>query len=322
MGRTSRNRAANRSGTGRKKKRLQLWPQAKRYTLVHEQPPGDHIVSTAAIKCLKEQYPSLLLGVRANHNEVFYNNPYLTHNNDPEGEEIQLQYSDGVTNSDKRPIHFMQAYCDDLGEKLNLTIKLTTNKPDLHLSDFEKTTRDVKKPYWLVNASHKNDYSIKKWRPEHWQTVVDMLRDRGILCVQVGNEAPFILKNAINFVGQTNLRQLFRLVYHSKGAITCESMLNHACAALERPAIVLCSGLFPLQWIAYPRSKLLGYGGLLPCTNAGGACWASNIALCKRPKGDFPECMELIEPAEVVRNVLAVERGREPLPLIAPRITN
>ena len=143
---------------------------------------------------------------------------------DPIVEELDCSYP-LINRCNQTPYHCLHGFMEFLNERLDLSIKATAFKGDIHLSPQEKTwysqvyelTReDV--PFWIVAAGGKYDVTIKWWQTERYQTVVDHFRGR-IQFVQVGELGHHHprLKGVIDLRGKTSLRQLIRLVLHAQG---------------------------------------------------------------------------------------------------------
>ena len=228
-----------------------------------------------------------------------------------------------IHQSDQIPVHFMQGFTDWLTKELKIPVPLKVKKPFLYLSKDEKSwTNQIeektgyKGKFWLINAGTKPDYTVKGWGSFNYQQVVDELYGR-IVFVQVGetqhNHQP--LKGAINFIGQTDSRQLIRLAHHAQGAITGVSFLHHIMAALSKPCVTIASGMEPRAWEIYETGVYLSSHGMLPCCKTQ-ACWKSKVEpsetkekekLCELPiygeEQVISKCMAMINPLTVVRAV-------------------
>lgn len=293
------------------------------------QAPGDAVAMTAAIYSLHQQHPKRYLTIVETYwPEVFYNNPNVTAHIEPNALDlegvtpIQMHYP-AIHQSNDRAIHFMQGWCEFLSQTLCVDVPLLTNRPHLYFNTPEPKQED----FWVICAGGKRDFTTKLWGAERYQEVVDRLKG-AIRFVQVGgssvptklnddsqrDEQPR-LHGVINLVNKTTLRQLFDLVRRARGVICGVSLLMHVAAALEKPAIVIAGGREPVAWNAYPLQHYLHTVGMLPCTDARNrqnvGCWryrtvplGDHATLdanpCLRPIGDVPECLTLINPADVV----------------------
>lgn len=294
----------------------------RRLLLLNNLSPGDDVVLTAAVYSLHQKYPGqFATAIDSPYPAVWEHNPDV--DTDRTGcEPIEMHYP-AINQCGSRAIHFMQAYCEYLEDKLGVRFPLATNRPRIYLSMRERTwTSQVEEilgwrsQYWIVNAGVKDDYTTKQY--PYYQEVVDRLQGK-VLFVQVGKTEHLHrpLKGVLNLIGKTDDRQLIRLVCHSSGVLSGLSYLMHLAAGLERPAVILGGGREPRTWNCYPRQVLLGTVGMLPCCQGEG-CWKSrvvklndgsvqNASLCVNPtftEPPSPKCMAMIDPEEVAANVL------------------
>ena len=308
------------------------------------QSPGDIVMLSAAIRDLKLSHPDIEIGLDISCKEIFDNNPYIvpfgSMKKEDEGVEFFKADYPLIHNSNEGQYHFIHGFRKDIEDKLGLRIKATKFKGDIHISDEEKSwisqieELGLKDRFWIINSGIKFDFTAKAWNPSYYQQVVDHFKGK-ITFVQVGEKKHFHppLKNTINLVGKTNLRQLIRLVYHSIGTLGPVSLLMHLSKAVEskyeliknRPCVCLAGGREPFVWEAYEGHKHISTNGTFSCCNQGG-CWVSRCSkvfdndekdnddkLCLRPievdidfKGSklkIPECLYIIKPQDVIRAI-------------------
>ncbi len=296
--------------------------------------PGDIVVLTAAIRDLHRAYPGrFLTDVRTPFPQIWENNPYLTplEEGASDVQSMQCHYP-LIHRSNQTPYHFLHAYIEYLNDQLDLRVKPTAFKGDIHLSETEKTRLPLicqilgdSRPYWIVAAGGKYDYTIKWWHRRRWQEVVDSLRDR-VTFVQVGQTGHYHppLKNVLDLRGKTGLRDLIRLVYHADGIVCPVTLHMHLAAAVPLPpgrtrlrsCVVIAGGREPVHWEQYPGHHYLHTIGQLDCCGTGG-CWKSRTVplgdgspldlpeqLCRKvTSSGLPECMDRISTPDVVRVV-------------------
>ncbi len=285
--------------------------------------PGDVLTLTAAVESLHATYPQrYLTDVRTPCPEIWQNNPHHTPMADDAGRMLELHYP-SIHHSNRAPHAFLAGYTSHLGELLGVPLALTTNRPHVYLSPEERASlpdaisgelAGIGRPFWLVSAGVKRDFTAKQWPVEWYQHVVDVLAER-VLFVQVGaaeHDHPR-LRGTIDLRGKTTLRQLLRLAFAAQGGLGPITLLQHAMAAAEKPYVALVGGREPAAWVSYPQQATLHTVGQLDCC-ARGACWRSRVvalddgqaqdwSLCERPRRDFSrpvaECMARITPVEV-----------------------
>ena len=295
--------------------------------------PGDIVMLTAAVRDLHRCYPHLFLtDVRTSCPELWEHNPYLTplKEADPSVEVLECHYP-LIHRCNSTPYHSLHGYIEFLNDRLGLGIRPTAFQGELHLSEREKAwfsqVRELtgeETPFWIVVAGGKLDYTIKWWEASRYQAVVDHFQGR-IQFVQVGEAGHYHprLSGVIDLRGQTDLRQLVRLVYHAQGVLCPVTAVMHLAAAVEpkpglsrhRPCVVVGGGREPNQWEGYPHHQYLHTNGALACCAEGG-CWRSRTlplgdgsendqpdALCVNVAGGLPKCMDLITAGQVIEKI-------------------
>src|SRR5439155_12403020 len=297
------------------------------------QSPGDIVMLTAAVRDLHQCYPGqFATDVRTSCPELWDHNPYLTplKRSDPDVKVLQCHYP-LIHRSNLAPYHFLHGFIEYLNEQLELQIRPTLFKGNIHLSDEEKSLPSLIRelsgadaPYWIVVAGGKYDFTIKWWHFRRYQAVVDRFQGK-ILFVQAGEKGGYHppLDGVIDLRGRTTLRQLVRLVYHAQGVLCPVTLLMHLAAAVEskpgavqnRPCVVIAGGREPPHWEAYPHHQFIHTVGALNCCAQGG-CWRSRIVplgdgdekdrpenLCVNVVAGLPACMNLITAEQVVRRI-------------------
>ena len=299
-------------------------PDARRLLIKNPLSPGDILVMSAAIESLHRQFPGqYITAVDCPCPAIWEHNPWIFPFEDlkstSENFEAFPTHYPAVHESDQRAIHFMQAYVEWFGDKLKIPLRLQVNRPHLYLSKDERNwIPQVERPFWIVNAGIKKDFTCKGWGAERYQEVVDRLKGK-VKFVQVGEKGhdhkP--LNGVVDLLGKTDARQFIRLVYHCRGGLGPSTFLQHLCAAFEKPYICLLGGREPVTWVQYPKQTTLHSIGQLDCCRTK-ACWKSRAiplgdgkeqdkSLCLRPIRGIPECLARITPERVVEAVIAYE---------------
>jgi ADP-heptose:LPS heptosyltransferase len=305
----------------------------KKLILRNFQSLGDIVMLTAALRDLHKCYPDrFVTDIRTPCNQLWENSPYITSldEKDPGVTVLECEYP-LIHQSNQRPFHFIHGFVQFFNEKLNLQIKPTEFRGDIHVSPEEKSwfsqVREVVEqdvPFWIIVAGGKNDFTIKWWDQRRFQEVVDRFRGK-ILFVQVGEKGHTHppLDGVLDLRGKTDLRQLVRLVYHSQGVLCPVTSLMHLAAAIEvkgglpknRPCVVVAGGREPSQWEAYPHHQFIHTNGSLMCCDHGG-CWKSRTVplgdgdekdrpenLCVDVVGNLPHCMHMITADQVIQRI-------------------
>lgn len=313
--------------------------EAEKLLLINRLAPGDCLVMTNAIRDLNLAYPNRFkIDVRTPCNDIFNNNLYITKltYNEQDYQKLlrgfhkltagdvqkgkHLGWIDDILVIDMHyPLihlsgtkgsHFSEGHTQFLSDVLELDIPQTDLRPQLFLNQTEQSwanplmlKKGIKDKYWVLNAGSKGDFTLKQY--PYYQEVVDELKDK-IKLVQIGvkSHKHSVLEGTIDMVGETNTRELMRLIYHAEGVISCVSFPMHIAAAFNKPCVVVAGAREGTRWELYPNHQFIYVNGCLPCAKYDG-CWKSKQEECNNKVEDIARCMTLIKPNDVVR---AVER--------------
>lgn len=295
--------------------------------------PGDVVMLTAAVRDLHLSHPGrFVTDVRTPAPALWENNPYITQidDEDPDARVIDCEYP-LINLSNDVSLHFVHGYRIFLQSALRVPIAPFFFGGDIHLSAREKSWMSqveeiagIGARFWLICAGGKYDYTAKWWSPARYQKVVDAFAGR-IQFAQVGASEHWHpdLRGVIDLRGETDLRQLVRLVYHSDGVVCGVTLLMHLAAAIEtrpgsprnRAGVIVAGGREPPQWESYPSHQYLHTSGALACCEHGG-CWKARVApqgdgseldasekMCVDVVGGLPRCMDLISADHVIDRI-------------------
>lgn len=308
--------------------------------LVCEAAPGDALVMTAAVRSLHAAHPGkFVTAVLTPAPEIWDNNPDVWRV--PDGfrskiREVKVEYP-LINQSDNRPLHFLDAYCDFLGKELGVgPLTCRGQRPLLYISEEERgwisqvhEITGKQTHYWVVNAGTKKDCTAKGWGAHNYQAVVNAFAGK-ILFVQIG-EAHHLhppLAGVLDLRGRTTTRQLVRLVWNAAGGLGPSTFLQHVCAALDKPYICVAGSRENPSWLTYPRQVTITTLGRTSCLNVydgrgqAKGCWAGRVAplgdgeddnLCEQPtdspSGPIPKCLDIVKPADIVNAVESFYTG-------------
>ncbi|MEI8281805.1 MAG: glycosyltransferase family 9 protein, partial [Armatimonadota bacterium] len=115
-------------------------------------------------------------------------------------------------------------------------------------------------PFVLMNAGA--GWATKRWSPEHFGVLADMLAAKGISSALIGGVAAADIEAAeqvisactvpvVNLLGKTSIRQLIALVSLSNAHVGGDTGSTHIAAALGVPAIGLYSITKPARSCPY-----------------------------------------------------------------------
>lgn len=306
--------------------------------------PGDIAAMTACVRDLSISYPDRFeIHTGGSCPELWQYNPHVRHSwgqRLPRGmKPVRLDYHRQIADANTTKLHLLTAFHRELSDQLEIPVPVLRPRPDLHFSSGELSHPPIEPGYWLINAGGKRSLRAKVWPQSCWQELVARLTSSNLRVIQVGALSPGhehpTLSGAICQLGQTNLRQLMRLVYFSAGVISSPSLLMHLAAAFEKPAVIIAGGREPYWWAAYRNSPERTFGpvsekirvpqrflhtmGDLDCCQDSG-CWKTSVTTtstspsdCSYPV-DFgnatvaPKCLSMITAADVASAVLSYNR--------------
>jgi len=230
------------------------------------QSPGDYIVLTAALRDITLCYPGVFQFTAATPEpDIWRNNPLVKHGDKRGIRRIVARYSSPnnpyrIHKSNQARAHFMWSFLADLNLMLKTHAVLTDFRPALYLTEEEKATPllQTDKPYWVMVAGGKRDFTAKWWDKDRWQQVVDRVKDR-VTVVQVGGGSHIHprLTGVHDLVAKTSFRELMRLIYHSHGVFCIVTCLMHIAAAFNKPCVTVAGGREPWWWEAYNEENRL-----------------------------------------------------------------
>jgi len=289
-------------------------------------PPGDLCTLTAAIKSLHDKFPGeFVTDIRCAHPAIFKHNKHISKLSLRDSKIIRPTYLDLINASNHVPAPFLLGFAQNLGRQLGIRLTLTTNKPDLYLSEEEEEWEPpIPQPFCIICAGTKRDFTTKQW--SGYQQIVEHFKGQ-MTFVQVGRaeDQHFKLSNAVDMIGKTTLRELMVWLSKAEAGIGTISLLQHLCAGFDKPYFCIAGGRENSTWIQYPKQQTFHTIGQLDCCAKGG-CWKTRTvalgddakgadgkkldeSLCKypvhKPTVPIPRCMEMIRPLEII---LSIER--------------
>ncbi len=272
---------------------------------------GDRLMFTPLVRDLKRLHPDWSIGVESAGPEIWYNNPHIDLTvTEATAEKIYDVGPGKVTRGSKtNGLHITAAFRCSLEEQLDERIPQGAFKPDVYLSEQEKSHRLIDGQYWVINCDT-GPMSAKRWPLERFQALVDAMPDLTFVQVGLAKDCRGWLKghNVIDLVDKTKIRELFSLVYHADGCISLVSSLMHVAAAFDKPCVIIAGGREPPTFERYAHHRYIDNVGCLPCCKMQ-ACWHNALSACKDHDEHYARCMRMIEPPQVEAAVRSYYAG-------------
>ena len=292
-----------------------------RWNLCFPFPPGDCWCLTRYVRDIAEQYPEDILSPVVPRPELFRHNPFYRAPV-PGAEQIVFRFE--APRPGKRPTWgnrdtgdtMVGAIYAGINRLTGREVQIRATAPEIYFTAEEKrySLVPLDRPVCVVNAGWKSDIPVKFWGTDHFQTVVDALRDR-VLFVQVGASRRGTdfhprLSGALDLIGKTSIRELAQLVYHADFVLTGISQLHHLSgieAYKPRTCITVAGGREPENWANCHKRSGVKWEWISANSAFRGCCEqdASFHALpgcwerdCNA--GHVPPCMKSIDPERVI----------------------
>ena len=304
-----------------------------RIFLKQTQSPGDILMLTAAVRDLKKSHPDFLINCRTSAQQIWENNPFLDKSvTQQNADKIITCHYPLIHQSTKGAYHFIHGFRLYLEEQLNIKIPSGDFCVDVHLSEEEKNDDYINnivdnKPFWIVDAGYKQDFTNKMWQFNRFQEVINRTCDK-IRWIQIGSSQHNhkALDNVINLIGKTSHRQFINLMWRASGVLTPVSYPMHLATMQwkdhpneKRPCVVIAGSREPSVWEQYTCHQYIHNCGVLDCSKKG-SCWKSRVqrlndgsnqdnSICLHPvltsSGQtIPKCMDMISVDQVVRRIM------------------
>lgn len=274
---------------------------------------GDNTMLTVLVKYLAKQYGNMFeIGVFSqNFYDVFKNNPYISNNVSMLNKDIFLRNINYYNKHDYYSDygHSVFGFKTLIEKTLNIELFIENMSCDIYLTEDEKQNKFG--DYWVINAGYMENILVKHYPYQKFSEIVNILNGK-IKFVQVGvgkNHIP--IPGCIDMTNKTSLRELFGIIYNSKGTLSPISSTLHLSTMVSpngrpRPAVVIAGGRENNQLFCYNNTFPISNVGFYDCCTGGG-CLRRNDCNHKISVGNgkwCPKCMYDISPEMVAEMIL------------------
>lgn len=278
---------------------------------------GDNVMLTSIIKNLSEQYNDKYeIGVLTEKfKDVYKNNPNVNFDINLKNNDIFIKRFGYFNKHDFYADygHSIFGFKRHIEEKLGIEIFIKDMNCDIHLYNDEKENRFGN--YWVLNAGFMNNILVKHYPHEKFEQVVKLLEGK-IKFVQVGTGMYHIpIDGCINMVNKTSLRQLFNIIYNSRGTLSPISSTIHLSTMQSpygkpRPSVVIAGGRENNQLFIYNNTFPISNVGFYDCCKING-CLKRNDCNHKVFLNNglwSPKCMCDISPERIAETILYCDK--------------
>ncbi len=258
---------------------------------------GDHLMASAVVNGIHQEYPDWKIGVLAKHPEIFFNNPMVfccwDIKNVPKSHRIykraiRLEYEKfrSLAANEMVDKHLTDYLYDCLPFKLSN--RLYT--PRIFLTEQEQAFRheeikQLSRPLIAVSPYGKktSPWPSKVYPKSKWDKVCALLADAGITLIQIGSTNEGALLPHTADWRDLGYRLTAAVIRQCDAVITHVGGIMHLATACETPCVVLYGGTEDPRVSGYPRN--LNLTASLECS----PCWRQDI--CSSPR-----CWEMLTP--------------------------
>ena len=253
--------------------------------------PGDALITSNVIRCIKDNYPNLKINCITPHPELLKLDPHIDSINQKETfYSFDSTYWELIVRKEKK-INIIRHNLDRLG------IKEYEYKARYYISKEEKEWAKDKinrlnKP--IIGICTKSKETVKNWPESNWKSLVETLTTIGQV-IHLGDNSEPVFDQIPRFAGKCSMRQSAALLYHCKCFIGPDSLLMHVANGLSVPSVIIFGGARPVNCFGYD-----GNVNLSSRTNCS-PCWIhKGYESCNEDM----KCMKHITLDTVIKNTL------------------
>ena len=142
--------------------------------------------------------------------------------------------------------------------------EMTCNRGQIFFSPEEEAFAARHSPMVVVEPNNKQRASPNKsWGWVKWNKLCWILKEKGILCVQLG-EPDTKLLDGVHLIETRSFREACAVLGRARAAVLPEGGLHHAAAALGVPSVVIFGGYISPKQTGYASQTNL-FTGETPC---------------------------------------------------------
>lgn len=249
--------------------------------------PGDALITSNVIRCIKENYPSLKINCITPHPELIRLDPNVELINQPETfYSFDSTYWELIVRKEKS-----QNIIEH--NMLRLGIDKYDYKAAYYLSEEEKDwakqeTNQFDKP--ILALCTKSKEPVKNWPEANWLELVQNLKVNFSI-IQLGDDREPIFEDVNRYAGKLSMRESAALLSNANYFIGSDSLLMHMANGLDIPSTIIFGGSRPVNCFGY--SENINLSSAPECS----PCWIhEGYESCDHDL----KCMKEIKPLEAI----------------------
>ena len=258
--------------------------------------PGDTLITSNVIRCIKINYPKLRINCITPHPELIHLDPTIDSINQPETfYSFDSNYWELIVRKEKSQNIIKH-------NMLRLGIEKYEYKAIYYLSEEEKEwakqeTSDFDKP--LLAICTKSKEPVKNWPEEKWLDLIEKLKGKFSI-IQLGDEKEPIFKSTHRYAAKLSMRESAAILSKANYFIGPDSLLMHIANGLNIKSIIIFGGSRSVHCFGYSQNTNLSN------TPACSPCWIhSTDGKCN----ESLKCLRNITVSEVVNSLSSLSNN-------------
>ena len=225
--------------------------------------PGDALITTNVIRCIKENYPNLKINCITPHPDLIRLDPHIDTINQPETfYSFDSTYWELIVRKEKSQ-NIIEHNMFRLG------IDKYDYKAAYYLSEEEKEwakqeTNQFDKPILAICTKSKEP--VKNWPEPNWLDLIQNLRSKYSI-IQLGDEKEPIFEGVHRYAGKLSMRESAAILSKANYFIGPDSLLMHIANGLDIPSTIIFGGSRPVDCFGYTDN--INLSTTLECS----PCW-------------------------------------------------
>jgi ADP-heptose:LPS heptosyltransferase len=209
--------------------------------------PGDSIITSNVIRCIKEKYPELRINCITPHSELIRLDPNIDSINQNETfYSFDSTYWELIFRKEKR-----QNIIEHNMQKLG--IEKYDYKAYFYLSEEEKEwakqeTSKFNKP--ILTICTKSKEPVKNWPETNWFELIEKLKSKFSI-IQLGDDSEPTFEISHQFAGKLSMRESAAILSRASHFIGPDSLLMHIANGLDIPSTIIFGGSRPAGCFGY-----------------------------------------------------------------------
>tara|TARA_B100000035_G_scaffold115128_1_gene97525 strand:- start:4873 stop:5844 length:972 start_codon:yes stop_codon:yes gene_type:complete len=225
--------------------------------------PGDALITTNVIRCIKEKYPNLKINCITPHPELIHLDPHIDTINLPETfYSFDSTYWELIVRKEKNQ-NIIEHNMQRLGiDKYDYKANYFLSKEEKIWA--KKEIKQLDRPILAICTKSKE--TVKNWPEANWSNLIKNLKYKFSI-IQLGDDKEPFFEGIHRYAGKLSMRESAAILSTTNYFIGPDSLLMHIANGLDIPSIIIFGGSRPVDCFGY--SENINLRSFLECS----PCW-------------------------------------------------